>query len=799
MHFNGIKAALLLTFYLVASCGPSFSDQFPEISESSSSPSGAPETLPELFLPTEKTEDKTSNSTESSQSKTPENSNAIANNSNLAPPPQQPVLTAPPQPYKEKDYYFSNIAPLNILYPQAHRRSPSDIPAQPVNVVPIPVPPEVNKLDPNYTPSPEELAKQAKPTNIPTDQPIINEGLAKTAKEQKADTSTQNNVTTTENNATAQSNAMMTPNFQNPAANSMDMNNPNYSPNSMVMNDYVNNQNLGEGIAPDPRFPDLSHTGHERTNPAYNTQNKFGSQILFPGGPPLPPHPSFSSPAIPGVDPLAPMPHHQISQQKFSQEVLSRSDPSLFRKPYIPPGPLKAKNRVPSTARFITISDNELKDCAANEELIEAILDEVRRENKNVIKNLPECFRKDRRLILKAVMIDPMQFEFATDPLKKDENFLRKLIKANPAILQFADLSVLSDKIFMERAAYLHRDVLKYGAASLTDNKPFMKKMIDFDSRNYIFASRRIQSMPEIAAMALKDDGSLIENAPYSIKSNSKLARIAINSDRKSFKFLSKSLQKDDKLWSMSQKDPYLSNMPSRTEMKEFLYKNYTQQRSQKNVGQEITNKAKFAKDAFLINRQYITKWQGGFWNTVSNQHDLHLVTAKHRNYKSSWKEDLAAYPELIKKVEKFFKKRSVNDGVIESLRLVDLVLVKNKPETIAFSLYLLRDSINAKLGADFSAVTSLVAISQKRNGKWNLSVAEVIFDSEVQVSPAYKNGHKRYILWDLFYANKNDKNPKIIFKIEDRNREIFEIYGEVQGGKYRKIYTIEMNLEDWE
>jgi hypothetical protein len=554
--------------------------------------------------------------------------------------------------------------------------------------------------------------------------------------------------------------------------------------------DLTNNENSGQKNGPDPRFPSLPSYAGELQNPSYSTQNNFGN----PYSAPL----DASEPQ----NPLSPGSETGMSQEQFAQEVLSRSQPIFFEKAFVAPQPLKPISQAPSNARFVT-APKDLRNCKITNELIEAVLDEVRRKNMEVIRDLPDCYKSDRRLILRATMIDPLQFKFAAVNLQSDENFLRRLLKANASILQFAAKEARGNATFMERAAYLNRDALQYATPELLDDKPFMKKMINFDSKNYTFASKRLQAMPDVAVIAMADDGMLLKNAPDAVKSDPEVALMAVTSNKKSFEFVIGEAQKNEQVWKMAQRiDPVLA--PSRDEMEKFLRKNYVIKKQQRNLGNVISNRFKFSKKSSLISRNYVTKWQGGFWNAGTNQNELHLITANSRNYQISWKKDFKKYPDLIEKIDNFFAKRSVNQETIDNLSTTDLMIVRKNPFTLAFSLYLLRDSINAKLGPDFSAVTSLVAISQKKprqkgdvKDEWNLSVVEVVFDNELQVSPAYKNGHRKYVLWDLYYRDENDFYPKVIFKIEDRNKEIFEVFAEASGGKYRSLYRIEIDLEE--
>jgi hypothetical protein len=197
----------------------------------------------------------------------------------------------------------------------------------------------------------------------------------------------------------------------------------------------------------------------------------------------------------------------------------------------------------------------------------------------------------------------------------------------------------------------------------------------------------------------------------------------------------------------------------------------------------------------YIIDRNYITKWQqiSNYSSEISDD-NLNLLAAESRNYQISWKKDLAKYPDLVKKIEKFFQNHKIDQNTIDNFSLTYLWKIKNKPTTLAFNLYLLRENSDYDLGPSFSDISSLTAIVQKIDNKWEMTVVEVIFDSEVEVKIDYKNGHKKYILWDLYKSSKKDPNPKVIFKVEDRFDEYFEIFYEENHGKYELIYRIKIH-----
>lgn len=430
------------------------------------------------------------------------------------------------------------------------------------------------------------------------------------------------------------------------------------------------------------------------------------------------------------------------------------------------------------------------QNCDISDRYYEIILEQVELKNPGAIKDLPNCFKFDRKLILKASIIDPSQFQNAADLLKEDESFVRRLLKVSPEILQFASPKLRINQSFMERATYLNRNALQYADPKLLNNKIFMKKMINLDSKNYSFASDRLKEIPEFAAMAFADNGLLLAQAPEKIRANKSLVKIAVKSNSSAIEYASDELKKDKELQKLA---THKTSIKSQEDLTDFVRENYLTEEKKKNLGLVVKNRGKFSEKNKIIKRNYITKWQKSLnFHDGKLDEDFKLIAADSRNYPILWKEDFRKYPDLIKKIEKFFLNHRLDQNTIDNLSTTYLWKVKTKPLTLVFNLYLLRDSKDIDLGSDFADVTSLTAIVQKRAGQWHMTVVEVIFDSEIKVSVDYNNGHKKYIFWDLYKNDKQDKSPKIIFKVEDKFSNYFEIFEEEIGGKYQMIYQID-------
>lgn len=429
-------------------------------------------------------------------------------------------------------------------------------------------------------------------------------------------------------------------------------------------------------------------------------------------------------------------------------------------------------------------------NCPVDRQTSNYTLDAVTEQDPDAIKSLSNCIKYNHKLLFQACLIDPSQLANADDIFRKDENFIYRLVKVNPEILKYISPELQNDPHFIEEASYLSRDALQYAAPKLLDSRQFMEKMIRYDSKNYIYASTRIKEIHEIAAEAFKDDGLLLMYAPLSIQNNRQLVKTAIKSNVSAFEYAAKDLKHDMELLLLIGKKPEIAD---KAEIEKFLFKNYVTEEKQRNIGAIIDKRTKFFKKHRIINRNYITKWQRGFdFNGTYLQDNLHLVTAESRNNPTHWKDDLKKYPDLITKIENFFTRRHVDRNTIDGLSLTYLWKIKNYPTTIAFNLYLLRDSNDAELGPDYVSSTSLTAIAQKDGKEWHLSIVEVVFDKEIKADVAYEDGQKKYILQDLYITNKADKNPKLLFRVEDKFTEYFEIFEELRGGKYKMIHRID-------
>lgn len=584
------------------------------------------------------------------------------------------------------------------------------------------------------------------------------------------------------------------------------------------------------------------------------------------------------------------------------------------------------------------------------------ILNEIAKNNLDSFSDLPQCFKNDQQLIIKAVIINYQIFSEIDEDLQHDPNFIKRLVKVNPLILKLAPPEITKDANFMEEMTYIYRDALKYASWSLLDNRQFMTKMIDYDSQNYKYASDRIRSIEEIALMAFRDNGLMLKYAPYSLKNDPKIVRKALQSDLNSFEFASKKLKNEEDFKELAEQHNLKIDLEK---LEEFIKRNYLIKNPQRNLQDLIANQGKFYGKRQIFNRNYLTKWQkkiGDVDPVFRNyQEEFKMIAVDTRNFQTNFKEDLKNFPQLTNKIIKFLKKHRVDDNTIDNLKITYLWKISEKPLTFAMNLYFLRDSSDLDLGSDFANISSLtiivsdisklkenndseefttkdnqnldslnkltksnknssnkktkktvnlelnsddelkednskeneeiaqenqatnekdseinedeenqeiidltdnskqlifdediqidelnpqnqgddqesdkkvkknkdqkntkskklsknkkdevaeknnqkkpkLVILENKNSRWNLSVVEAIFDSETRMDPTFRNGHKRYVLWDLYKAKKNDKNPKLIYRIEDQIQDYFIVFARQKNDKYQQIFSTQKN-----
>ena len=479
--------------------------------------------------------------------------------------------------------------------------------------------------------------------------------------------------------------------------------------------------------------------------------------------------------------------------------LLSIAKPSFALDPQINPTENQQIKELKVINNSTSLQENNyfkfINGCEINDQIRNQIIEVI--EKNNNLSELPECLKLDRRLIFKLILTNPKHFQSIDPSLKRDSIFIYRIAKINPEIIPLIDEELLKNSDFISKISYSYRDALKYSHPSLKDDFAFISQMIKKDSRNYIYASERLQSNKELAILAFEDNPLLLANAPESIRQNKEIAELAIKINPHTFEFIDKKLKEDKNLIKLAEMNDYsdLSKAHSH-KINQFIENHYITTSQTANQAKQINNQGKFFTKNKIINRPFIVKWQKLSNSNNENQYNLKLINVKERNNHKKWTKDFLKHPELIQKINNFLTNRNIDQNTIDNL--VTTYLWKfniDKQMVVAFNLYNLKEdrenNIYNKERNNFVNITSLTAIANFNAGKWSLTIVDAILDNDIKTNISYREGHKKYILWDLYQFNENDKNLKLIFKVEDRFNEYFEIFSANQNNENLSKYQI--------
>lgn len=422
--------------------------------------------------------------------------------------------------------------------------------------------------------------------------------------------------------------------------------------------------------------------------------------------------------------------------------------------------------------------------CNISKEETTYLLGQVKAGNKPAIRGMSDCKKANRGLFAQIIDIDPGYFAFASDNLRDDEVFVSKFVAQNPDILDNISDRLKSDRYFMSKMMRTYPNALKYASPKLTDNKGFMQRMIKINPRNFEYASARLQNDEQTALLAVRNSGKMLKYASDNLQDNKKVIIEAIRSYSLSINFASERLQNDRRMQKLSKKIDY-SFLKGFSEFLRDSYAGITVG-PDGSRGYYIVNMAYFFPDKQLIYNPYTVKWEKAYRNGIETG-DLKLIVKN--NNSVNWRDDFANYPGLIKTIEDIFSINKVDANTVSALNTISLWQVSDKPLVLAFDLYLLRPVDNKYLKSDFDNITLLTAIAElKANGKWEVSIVDNVFDADLKMNIAYKNGHKKYKIWDLYQEDDKD-SPKVLFKVEDKDGEYFELFAKQINGRYATVY----------
>jgi hypothetical protein len=426
------------------------------------------------------------------------------------------------------------------------------------------------------------------------------------------------------------------------------------------------------------------------------------------------------------------------------------------------------------------------ESCAVTKEKTSLLLEQIKNDNNEIIGNLNKCQKSDRLLFAKIITLNPRYFRYSSDELKNDGVFISNFAATSPTILEYMSDRLKNNQSFIKKITKIYPKSLKYASPKLTNNKGFMIDMVKANPKNFTYASYRLQDDVQITTIAAQGDGRMIKFASNRLQNNKNIVKEAIKSNYSAINFASEASQNNPQIKEMVAKINYsfLDNIDS------FLKENYAglSVGPGGSRGYHIVNSAYFFPYYRLFDNPHISKWDRIYEDNLET--DKLKLSAKSSNL-LGWKIELKDYPKLITEIENIFLENNIDQNTIDSLNALSFWLVSDEPETVAFDLYLMRKADGDYFNNNFANITSLNAIAswQENKGKWKITIVDSIFDVNLKMNLSYKNGHRRYKIWDLYDNSNDDKNLKILYKIEDEDSEYFELFIKQLNDGYASVY----------
>ena len=86
-------------------------------------------------------------------------------------------------------------------------------------------------------------------------------------------------------------------------------------------------------------------------------------------------------------------------------------------------------SNIPNNINNSPNSQNNIDYCQNTKIYHPFIFEEIKKGNNEILAQIPNCFKSDRKLFLQLVKIDFSFFSEANEELKQDLNFIKKVVK----------------------------------------------------------------------------------------------------------------------------------------------------------------------------------------------------------------------------------------------------------------------------------------------------------------------------------------------------------------------------------
>ena len=428
---------------------------------------------------------------------------------------------------------------------------------------------------------------------------------------------------------------------------------------------------------------------------------------------------------------------------------------------------------------FSNIAHSTLPICSLSEKKIANLLIKIKTD-KNFIFNLSRCQKRSQTLLSILINeLDPHYIKYADPLLRSNHFFVLKFLPLDHKIIQYASKDLKMNKAFILDSLRIDIDILRYADLRLLDDKEFAVELININPKSYLYLSDQLLTDVDLILMALEHDPTIFLLIPEEERDNIGIVERALISHPYNFNFLSAKYQNEG--WVKDVK--MIPSVSQNLFFKKYLKNEYFNFDAGISLskGYKITNQAKNFLEDRLFFQKYPLKWKK--YNSYDGNDRYKMLLAS--DFKNGWEKDFSQYPKLIEVINNFLSVR-IDDSAINSLTPVSIWKISD--QEVIFNLYGVRHLFDSKIDEEIINVNSLTAIAILNEGKWKLDIVDAIYDKNIKTNLAYKNGHKKFYIWDLY---QDGDDMSIIFKVEDKYSEYFQIFQKTKSNNYRKFYQL--------
>jgi len=177
--------------------------------------------------------------------------------------------------------------------------------------------------------------------------------------------------------------------------------------------------------------------------------------------------------------------------------------------------------------------------CCASEELLsdkEVALACLSEDREGWVGNFSKSLRADKRFMLKAVTIDRVALEHASEELRGDKDVVLAALRNSVLAFRYASKQLRADKRFMLKAVDIDPKALAYASEELRGDK-------DFVCFTLKYASAELQADRDIVLAAVSNDHSTLKYASAELQADRDIVLAAVSNDHSTLKYASAELQ----------------------------------------------------------------------------------------------------------------------------------------------------------------------------------------------------------------------------------------------------------------